>query len=308
MVCMQINGLLKLIRSRKIMELKKMHFIINTLSPYAIKVQAEIASFFTNSVNHPVVKLSKYRGHAVELAITSISEGAQIIVACGGDGTVNEVAQCLINTNVKMGVLPIGSGNGLARHLRIPTKLSAALKLLNRCECKSIDVGKANDYFFFCNVSVAFSVQVIHCYDQIPQRGFTAYTRAFFKAISSFKYTSYELEESNIRVKSTPFVLMFSNTDQLGYNKTLTPNASLFDGKLDMVRVEKSTPLALSAFMFFAFFKRYPSFTKISRGQLRQLRLQSANNIKIQLDGEIVKLDSNTLDIKVLPKALDIIC
>ena len=285
-----------------------MHFIVNELSPNANKVQAEIVSFFENQENRPVVKLSKYRGHTVALAIASISEGAQIIVACGGDGTVNEVAQCLVNSNVKMGVLPIGSGNGLARHLQIPTKLPAALKILARCESKSMDVGKANDRYFFCNVSVAFSAQVIHCYDQIPQRGFAAYTRAFLKAISSFKYASFELEEKDNKLRSTPFVLMFSNTDQLGYNKTLTPDASIFDGKLDMVRVEKSHPLSLSIFMFFAFFNKFPSFSKISREQLKELRLQSSNQLKIQLDGERLELDTHTLDIKVLPKALEVIC
>lgn len=286
----------------------KIHFIINTLSPNAKKVQGEIVSFFQNQENRPVVKFSKYKGHTVELANTSISEGAQIIVACGGDGTVNEVAQCLVNTNVKMGVIPIGSGNGLARHLRIPTKLPAALELLSRCECKSMDVGKANDRYFFCNVSVAFSAQVIHCYDKMAQRGFGAYSRAFLQAVSSFKYDSFELEENNNKLKSTPFVLLFSNTDQLGYNKTLTPNASLFDGKLDMVRVEKSNPLALSIFMFFAFFKKFPSFSKISREQLEELRLQSSSQLKIQLDGERLELNTNTLDIKVLPKALEVIC
>lgn len=285
-----------------------MHFIINALSPNAEKVQAEIASFFKTGEHTPVIKLSNYRGHTIELANASISEGADIIVACGGDGTVNEVAQCLVNTNVKMGVLPIGSGNGLARHLRIPTKLSDAIEILNRCECKSMDVGKANDRYFFCNVSVAFSAEVIHCYDQIPQRGFTAYTWAFLKAISSFKYASFELVEKENKVKSTPFVLLFSNTDQLGYNKSLTPNASLFDGKLDMVRVEKSNPLALSVFMFFAFFKKFPPFTKISREQLEELRLKGSEELKIQLDGEKLALDTNTLDIKVLPKALEVIC
>jgi diacylglycerol kinase family enzyme len=296
-------------REYKRIGLKNIHFIINTLSPNAKKVQDEIASFFGGHANRPIVKLSKYKSHTIELALASISEGADIIVACGGDGTVNEVAQCLVNTPVKMGVLPIGSGNGLARHLRIPTKLPAALELLDRCECKSMDVGKANDRYFLCNVSVAFSAQVIHCYDQIPQRGFRAYTRAFLKAISAFKYASFELEERNGKVKSTPFVLLLSNTDQLGYNRTLTPDASLFDGKLDMVRIEKSNPLALSIFMFFAFFKKFPPFAKVRREQLDGLKLQSANKeLKIQLDGEKLELDTDTLDIKVLPKALEVIC
>lgn len=289
--------------------MKNIHFIVNSLSPNAEKAQRQIDSFFEGRPDQMIIKLSKYKGHAVELALASISEKADIIVACGGDGTVNEVAQCLVNSNVKMGVLPIGSGNGLARHLRIPTNIQLALEILGRCDCKSMDVGKANDRYFFCNVSVAFSAQVISCYDQIPQRGFAAYSRAFLKAVSSFKYSTFELEEQNGTLKSTPFVLLLSNTDQLGYNKTLTPDASLFDGKLDMVRVEKSNPLALSIFMFFAFFNKFPRFAKVTREQLEEVRLQSsAKELKIQLDGEILELDTNTLDIKVLHQALEVIC
>jgi len=289
--------------------MKNIHFIVNSLSPNAEKAKGQIVSFFEGRADQAIIKLSKHKGHAVELALASISEKADVIVACGGDGTVNEVAQCLVNSSVKMGVLPIGSGNGLARHLRIPINIPSALELLGRCDCKSMDVGKANDRYFFCNVSVAFSAQVINCYDQIPQRGFAAYSRAFLKAVSSFKYSTFELEEHNGTSKSTPFVLLLSNTDQLGYNKTLTPDASLFDGKLDMVRVEKSNPLALSIFMFFAFFNKFPPFAKVTREQLEEVRLQSADKeLKIQLDGEILELDTNTLDIKVLPKALEVIC
>jgi len=289
--------------------MEKIHFIINSLSPNAEKAHRQIISFFEASPNQIIIKLSKYKGHAIELALESISENADTIVACGGDGTVNEVAQCLVNSKVKMGVLPIGSGNGLARHLHIPTNIQSALELLGRCNCKSMDVGKANDRYFFCNVSVAFSAQVIHCYEQMPQRGFAAYSRAFLKAVSAFKYSTFELEEQNGKLKSTPFVLLLSNTDQLGYNKTLTPDASLFDGKLDMVRIEKSNPLALSIFMFFAFFNKFPPFTKVTREQLEEVRLQSsAKELKIQLDGEKLELNTNTLDIKVLPKALEVIC
>lgn len=285
------------------------HFIINALSPNAEAVKKEIISFFDEKQTNPEIKLSKYKGHTIELALESISEKAEIIVACGGDGTVNEVARCLVNTPVRMGVLPIGSGNGLARHLKIPTKLPEALQLLNRCECKSMDVGQANDHYFFCNISVAFSAQVIHCYDQILQRGLSGYARAFLKAINSFKYSSFELEEKNGKTRSTPFVLLLSNIDQLGYNKTLTPHASLFDGKLDMVRVEKANPFSLSMFMLFAFFKKSPSLANVNRTQLNQLRLQgSGNTLKIQLDGEKLELETNTLDIKVLPRSLHVIC
>ncbi len=288
---------------------QNIHFIINSLSPNAGLAEKEIQRHFNNCDFEVTIKSSDYKGHSVELAKASVSEGAEVIVACGGDGTVNEVASCLVNTSVVLGLLPIGSGNGLARHLALSTRISTALETIKRCQTKKMDVGRANDHFFFCNVSVAFSAQVIHCYGQQRRRGFTAYTRSFLKAISSFSYKSFELIQHNTSFKSMPFVLLFSNTNQLGYNRTLTPDASPFDGKLDMIRVEKAHPLLLSSFIFFAFCRKYPPVAKVHRMQLDTIRLASTEkSLKIQLDGEQLELDTDTLDIGILPQSLEVIC
>ncbi|NHF59086.1 YegS/Rv2252/BmrU family lipid kinase [Flavobacteriaceae bacterium TP-CH-4] len=289
--------------------MRNLHFIVNQLSPNAARVKSEVQRYFNMHEYLLTIKLSKYKGHTIELTMASISEGAQTIVACGGDGTVNEVAQCLVNKPVSMGILPIGSGNGLARHLGIPTRLSSALRILKQSDSRKMDVGRINDRYFFCNFSVAFSAQVIHCYDQVPQRGMKAYFRAFLKAVSSFKYSSFELLENDESLKSTPFLLLLSNTDQLGYNRTLTPDASLFDGKLDMIRVERSNLFLLSLFMVFAFFRKFPSFTRIHRKQLEAITLLGPDQpLKIQIDGESLEWNVPSLNVKVLPKSLEIIC
>lgn len=289
--------------------MRDIHFIINSLSQNASLAEKEIHDHFDNGHFEVSVKFSDYKGHSVVLTMASISEGAEVIVACGGDGTVNEVASCLVNTPVVLGLLPIGSGNGLARHLALSTRISTALETIKRQHHQKIDIGIVNDRYFFCNVSVAFSAQVIHCYSQQKRRGFTAYTRAFLNAVTSFSYKNFELMENGNSVKSTPFVLLFSNTDQLGYNRTLTPDASLFDGKLDMIRIEKTNPILLSTFMFFAFFRKFPPFAHVHRMQLETIRLRCPQkNLKIQLDGEKLELDTDTLDIGLLPKSLEVIC
>lgn len=289
--------------------LRTVHFIINTLTPNSGTIKSQVYKHLDPANYHLVFKYSSYRKHTVELTRASISEGAEIIVACGGDGTVNEVAQCLVNTHVILGILPIGSGNGLARHLGIPRKLSKAIHILSGMESRRIDVGKANNHYFFCNIGVAFSAQLILCYDQIPQRGFRGYTQAFLKAVSSFKYVSYDIGEGESTIRSTPFLLLFSNTNQLGYNKTLTPDASLFDGKLDMVLVERSHPFILAFFLFFAFFGKIPQLAKVKRVELERIRLlHQEEYIKIQIDGETLEVRTGTLEIKVLPEALEIIC
>ena len=288
---------------------QNIHFIINSLSKHSRLVEKEIRNHFDNGDFVISIKFSDYKGHSIALARASISDGADIIVAAGGDGTVNEVASCLVKTPVVLGLLPIGSGNGLARHLSVPTRIDAALEILKKCYAKKMDVGFVNERYFFCNVSVAFSAQVIHCYTRQKQRGFTAYTRSFLKAVSSFKYKDYKLVHNNTSLKSTPFLLLFSNTNQLGYNRTLTPDASLFDGKLDMIRVEKAHPLFLSSFIFFAFFRKFPAVFKSHRMQLDAMRLASSEkSIKIQLDGEQLEIENDTLDIGILPSSLAVIC
>ncbi len=288
--------------------MRNLHFIINQLSPNATRVEKEVLRNFDVNEYALTIKISKYEGHTVELTMASISEGALTIVACGGDGTVNEVAQCLVNTPVSMGIIPIGSGNGLARHLCIPTKLASALEILKKFESEKMDVGQVNNRYFFCNISVAFSAQVIHCYDQIPQRGLKAYSKAFFKAISTFQYTTFQFQDNEVQLTSTPFILLFSNTDQLGYNKTLTPDASLFDGKLDMIRVERSNLFLLSFFMLFAFFRKFPPFTNIHRKQLEVIKISCPNQLlNIQIDGERLAWRATELNIKVVPKSLEII-
>lgn len=288
--------------------MRHLHFIINKLSPIANKVEKEVLAHFKAEDVVVIVKMSKYSGHAVELTMASISEGAHTIVACGGDGTVNEVAQCLVGTAVPLGILPIGSGNGLARNLCIPTNLSSALEVLKTFENKKIDVGTVNDRYFFCNISVAFSAQVIHCYDNIHQRGLIAYSRAFFKAVSSFNYKSFELQEDRHIVKSTPFILLISNTDQLGYNRTLTPDASLLDGKLDMIRIERSNVFLLAFFLLFALFSKFPPFLKVHRKQLDDITLLCPDELlKIQIDGEKLEWKVTALKIGLLPKSLNVI-
>jgi diacylglycerol kinase family enzyme len=238
-----------------------------------------------------------------------VDENVDCIVACGGDGTVNEVARCLVGTSVLMGILPIGSGNGLARHLCLPADLTAALDLLKTRSYKQVDVGQVNGRYFFSNLSVAFSARVIHCYDELAERGIKGYYRAFFRALASFRYTSFELYGDSQPILSTPFILMVSNTAQLGYDHSLTPDASLFDGKLDVIRVERSHPFRLGLFMILALLKRFPPYVNVNRFQVQQITIRSQGDpINMQVDGEKIEMEPSELHISILPAALKVVC
>lgn len=256
------------------------------------------------------IRYSTYKGHAIALTKEAIANGADIVVAVGGDGTVNEVARCLVQTPVVLGVLPIGSGNGLARNLGIPVKLKLAMAVLKKFETRKIDIGQVNDLYFFCNLSIAFSAHVIHNYHAISGRGFLAYSKAFGKTLRHFKYDPVELLEQGVNYHATPFIFLISNTNQLGYNKTLTPNASLYDGKLDFIQVERSHFIAITLFMLCAFFKIFPPFFKVQRKQMTSMDIMPKRiPIKLQLDGEkLWWAEKEPLRVRVLPQSLNVIC
>lgn len=289
--------------------MRTIHFIINKLSPKAKDIEQAVLKEIGRSLFNFTFKFSEYKGHAVELTKASIKEGVDAIVACGGDGTINEVAQCLVHTETALAILPVGSGNGLARHLRISTEISKALSTLQKFKITKIDVGKANEHLFFCNASFAFSAQVIHCYDDLPTRGFKAYSKALFKAVSVFKYKTIQIKENEVTTNVTPFVIMVSNTDQLGYNRSLTPDASIYDGLLDLVYVTRYNPLLLAFFLFFALFRKFPPFVKVNRKQLKEITLTNNETpLNIQIDGEKLVLDKSSVNITILPKAINVIC
>lgn len=287
----------------------KVHFIINALSSNAMLAKEQIEKHFDGEAYLPAIKLSQYKGHTILLARDSVKENVDCIVACGGDGTVNEVARCLVGTSVIMGILPIGSGNGLARHLCLPSDLASALDLLKMKSYKQVDVGQVNGHYFFSNISVAFSAKVIHCYDELAERGIKGYYRAFFRALASFRYTSFELSVDSLSIFSTPFILMVSNTAQLGYDHSLTPDASLFDGKLDVIRVERSHPFRLALFMILALFKRFPGYLNVNRIQIEKINIRSKGEpINMQIDGEKIEIGASELHIRIIPAALKVVC
>ena len=166
------------------------HFIVYSISSRkSILLEKEIKNIFSNKIKYQFfIKYSKYKGHAIELTKQSIKEGVDILVACGGDGTINEVARNIISTSKILGIIPIGSGNGLAGHLKIPKNISKALKILKIQNIKKIDVGKVNDDYFFSNMGVAFGAFFINSYHSYNQRGIIGYFRAFIASLFNFKY------------------------------------------------------------------------------------------------------------------------
>lgn len=215
---------------------KKIAFIINPISGTGTK--ENIPDLIRQKIDHtifaPEIAFTEYRGHGTDLAKYFKNQGFEIIVAVGGDGTVNEVAQGIIQSNCSLGIIPIGSGNGLARHLEIPMNPSKAIEQLNMSESIYMDYGLVNNRPFFCTCGTGFDAYVSTEFAKGKKRGVMSYIEKIITGYFSYKSQNYHLIGNGIDLKAKAFVLTFANASQWGNNAYIAPLASIQDGKMDI--------------------------------------------------------------------------
>ena len=225
----------------------KIAFIINPNSGTTDKKNLTnlIASSLSLELFAFEIAFTQYRGHGTELAKYFISQGFMYIVAVGGDGTVNEVAKSVIHTQAVLGIIPIGSGNGLARHLGIPMNPQKAIEMLNVSEAIYMDYGLVNDRPFFCTCGTGFDAYVSTEFAKGKKRGIMSYLEKIITGYFSYKSQQYHLSGEGIELSAKAFVLTFANASQWGNNAYIAPQASVQDGKLDISIMSKFPIVAI---------------------------------------------------------------
>ena len=230
----------------------KIHFIVNSRLVKAktiLETELKNNSYWEN--NYQVfVWESLYKGHALELTQKAIRDDSKTVVACGGDGTINEIGRYLIETDIPLGIVPLGSGNGFARHFKIPLNIRSALQVIQGKTRVSIDAGLINQHFFLSNVGVGFEAHFINAYQKKSTRGFISYCKALVVALKAFMVNKHSIYYAGKTREITPFSLMVSNTNQFGYNFSLTPESSILDGKLELIIFKSKSVLALFKLFF----------------------------------------------------------
>jgi len=179
-------------------------------------------------------------GDAQRLAAEAGRSGYDIVAAVGGDGTVNEVGRGLLTSpRTQLGIVPTGSGNGIARHLRIPMEPRGAIERLVAAQPQPMDVGYINGSAFFCTAGLGFDANISRRFASTRRRGLVGYARTALLSYSSYHSTPIEIRSGDETLTSNCYVLAFANASQYGNNVVIAPNADLADGRLDVCLIDE---------------------------------------------------------------------
>ncbi len=290
---------------------KNYFFIINPVHFRKAKsLESEIHSFFSKRNDKYQIRISKNIKNLKELANSAIDLKVDVIIACGGDGTVNQIGQIVIKKNIKLGIIPIGSGNGISNHFKIPYNFKKALEIIVKGSYKKIDVGKVDNKYFFSNIGFGIEVEFIRHYHQSGIHGLLGYFRAFFNSFLSYDPPVFSIKSQGENISVIPYVLMIANTNKQGYGISLSPKAKSDDGILNMIIINKTNILHLNyliALVLLGF--SIENKKNVQYMNLKDLQITSENfYTNLQIDGEFEFIIKNELNISILSNGIDILC
>lgn len=287
------------------------HFIINPISGSGKHNLAAsfILQHFPADQFKVEVDYTKHKLHAIELTKAAIVNKPDYIVACGGDGTINEVASCLVNTTIILGIIPVGSGNGLASNLNIPRDFKKAIDIIKAKKTTSIDVGKLNQQYFFSNMGIGIDALIIKKYERSGNRTLSSYVKAALSSSFEFKAQPATVSFNNVVLKVNPFMLFISNSNEMGYNMSLTPKASLSDGVLDMVIIPELSFIEKLLLGFNVLRNSIEKFKKAKHYLVNEVRIEMPQKIFIdaQIDGEQYNVKANIISVGIIPNGLEVL-
>lgn len=243
--------------------------------PYLKKKECLVEYSFTN---HPK--------HATELAAKAVSDGFNLVVAVGGDGTVNEVAQGLYGKGTKMGIIPMGSGNGLARELGISMDMHKSARALIKGKNLKVDVCRLNNQRFLCTSGIGFDAMIADKMSKAVSRGFLKYVQLVIQESIFFKSVNVRMKIDGVLIEESIFLITFANASQFGNNAFIAPEASMTDGLIDVVIVRKFAKIWMPVFAVALFTKLLPKLPFVDCYKAKQIDIELADTPYYHFDGE----------------------
>lgn len=289
----------------------KIRFILNPrsgrnrrrawLAPY-------IRNFITSRQLDASLVITARPGHATQLARSALADGCDRIVAVGGDGTMNEIAQVLLHSRVPLGLVPCGSGNGLALHLGLPRRLEAALELAaaSSSVIDAIDTGNANGHPFFNVMGCGFDAEMSERFNLLERRGLPAYVRTGFAAFRQRRNQRVTISSGGRHHKLDTLLVAVANSDQYGNHARIAPGARVDDGELNLTAVSPIGIFSALPLLARLFSGRILGSSKVFHLRNHRFVIERASAGLIHTDGEIHRTSAEIL-ITVRPRSLHLV-
>lgn len=252
------------------------------------------------------IRLTEHAGHASQIATDAKNNGIDIVVAIGGDGTVNEVARSIVHSHTALGIIPCGSGNGLARHLMLPMNIKKSIELINMCEIHDLDYGVINGYPFFCTCGMGFDAFVSMRFAEAGKRGPITYVENVLREGLKYKPETYEIEDETGTKRYEAFLISCANASQYGNNAYIAPQASMSDGLMDIIIMEPFDMLEAPQISIDMFNKTLNKNSKIKTFRCKKLHIHRSKPGVIHYDGDPV-MTNEDIDVSIEEKGIKII-
>lgn len=252
------------------------------------------------------ILFTEYAGHGYEIAKQAVNDEVDYVIAIGGDGTVNEVARGLVGSKTILGIVPLGSGNGLARDLGIPVNVQKAFEIIKEENVIDIDYGIANDRIFFCTCGMGFDALVAEQAAKAKKRGSLMYFKTMLDVFFQQKPKRYTITCPEGTFEDDAFVITCANAGQYGYNAYIAPNADLQDGLMNIVILKPLSMLNASRVGIQLLTKNIDKNKKMVQIMTKEAIIKRSDAGVIHIDGDY--LDEGTeIRVKIVPKGLRVL-
>lgn len=288
--------------------MQKILFIINPIAGKKAgkNIHQDIIRYLDTDSFIAHFKYSEYAGHISEITKQASVGEYKAIVAVGGDGTVNEIGRVLVHSNMPMGIIPIGSGNGLARHLKIPLSIKGAVELINKMDIRQMDAIRIKGMYSFCVAGIGYDAEISRKFQQMKARGLFSYIIACLRCFNQSKNQNFIVRTKQKEHHLNGFMMCFANASQFGNNAYIAPGADVSDGIIDLVLVKKPSYLQIPLFAFKTLTGTVENHSLYSRIKGKAFEITQENDFA-HLDGEPIKVGTK-FTVSIEEKVLRVIC
>ena len=287
---------------------RNIRFIINPRSGGKNKnnLPQQIGKYFNGQHFNSEIIVTRSASETILSAADAVEKNFDAVIGCGGDGTVNNIAGVLMNTNVALGIIPRGSGNGFSRDLGIPFNLRSSLAAVSNFNIRKIDLATVNDQPFINVCGVGFDAHVSGLFQHSETRGFFTYAKIVLAEFTSYKLQQFTVTLDGVTFSRSAFLIAVSNGSQFGNNARIAPSSLPDDGLLNITILKSCGWTDVPSLAYRLFTGTFHKHRLTESFTAREISIFRGAAGIVNVDGEPVKLDAS-LKIKVLPLSLKVI-